>query len=354
MSTRKNMDRSEVTKHIKKYLRERTGRDWSVTGGRGTAWGWLRIEAPKKRRVCHDENPAYEPFAPVGDPAREELPWIEREPREGEVGYYTPQEDRLILAEALGIGLNQASCQGVSISPDSWDFYLDRAENGPPLPEPEPEVPDIPEWCFEEVPEPPMDVALGEVVGNLFVEVELPRLNKNGHIEEYHAQFRDGENYAISREKAKVTHRAELTTEQHDALTRGNLLTSLPWLGGLGGCGSTAILRDVDDWLDYTEEEQELWKAGAYIKVVEVTAPGRGTIYVNPQGHGYARYVAFPLGFDSDEEVEEVAPPTADDPVRGNLTSLLQSMTPGQVLDGLIASGLTTLEALEQLSRVTS
>jgi hypothetical protein len=151
-----------------------------------------------------------------------------------------------------------------------------------------------------------------------------------------------------------VTHRAELTTEQHDALTRGNLLTSLPWLGGLGGCGSTAILRDVDDWLDYTEEEQELWKAGAYIKVVEVTAPGRGTIYVNPQGHGYARYVAFPLGFDSDEEVEEVAPPTADDPVRGNLTSLLQSMTPGQVLDGLIASGLTTLEALEQLSRVTS
>lgn len=44
-------NRSEVTKMIKGFLKARTGRDWSVTGGTGTAWGWLRITAPKGRKV---------------------------------------------------------------------------------------------------------------------------------------------------------------------------------------------------------------------------------------------------------------------------------------------------------------
>jgi hypothetical protein len=36
-------------KTLRKVLRERTGRDWSVTRGRGTAYSWCRIKAPKAR-----------------------------------------------------------------------------------------------------------------------------------------------------------------------------------------------------------------------------------------------------------------------------------------------------------------
>jgi hypothetical protein len=38
---------------IRSALRQRSGKTWSVTGGRGTGYGWLRIESPPKRRVCY-------------------------------------------------------------------------------------------------------------------------------------------------------------------------------------------------------------------------------------------------------------------------------------------------------------
>jgi hypothetical protein len=37
-------------KIVRRLLRERTGRDWSVTRGRGTAASWMTIHAPPKRR----------------------------------------------------------------------------------------------------------------------------------------------------------------------------------------------------------------------------------------------------------------------------------------------------------------
>ena len=39
---------------IRSALRRRTGRAWSVTGGRGTGWGWISISAPPARRNCFD------------------------------------------------------------------------------------------------------------------------------------------------------------------------------------------------------------------------------------------------------------------------------------------------------------
>ena len=45
------MDRDEAIARIRKALRERSGKAWSVTGGRGTAWGWITIESPPRRRV---------------------------------------------------------------------------------------------------------------------------------------------------------------------------------------------------------------------------------------------------------------------------------------------------------------
>ncbi len=133
-------ERSDVCKRIKKALRKRTGLSWSVTGGRGTAWGWLNIQAPKGRLICRDQNPNYDWHL---DNYQDEKPFIERQATEGETAYYTSQEDREILAKALGLGMNEVSAQGVSISPEKWNFYLERAENGLPIPEPQPEVKEV-------------------------------------------------------------------------------------------------------------------------------------------------------------------------------------------------------------------
>ena len=37
------IERKDAVKRIKAALKKKTGKTWSVTGGRGTAWGWLRV-----------------------------------------------------------------------------------------------------------------------------------------------------------------------------------------------------------------------------------------------------------------------------------------------------------------------
>lgn len=44
-----SIDRNEAIKRIKAGLQTRSGKTWSVTGGTGTAYGWLHISAPPKR-----------------------------------------------------------------------------------------------------------------------------------------------------------------------------------------------------------------------------------------------------------------------------------------------------------------
>lgn len=67
--------------------------------------------------------------------------------------------------------------------------------------------------------------------------------------------------------KIYVTETKDLTADEFDTFAR-NLLVSRDWLRGKGG--STR---------------------GGYL-CVEVTAPGRPYLYVNPEGSDYARYVA--------------------------------------------------------------
>ena len=43
------MDRKETIARIKTALQKRSGKTWSVTGGKGTAYGWLTIDAPPAR-----------------------------------------------------------------------------------------------------------------------------------------------------------------------------------------------------------------------------------------------------------------------------------------------------------------
>lgn len=43
------MDRNETINALKAALKARSGKNWSVTGGRGTAYGWIRASAPPRR-----------------------------------------------------------------------------------------------------------------------------------------------------------------------------------------------------------------------------------------------------------------------------------------------------------------
>lgn len=44
-------DRATAIATIKADLKRRSGKAWSVTGGKGTAYGWIKIDAPPKRRI---------------------------------------------------------------------------------------------------------------------------------------------------------------------------------------------------------------------------------------------------------------------------------------------------------------
>jgi len=113
------IDRNEAIKRIRAALKAKTGTTWSVTGGRGTAWGWITVQAPPKRRVIHDQNPEWKSW----DLGCREPAYFEREPKDGEEGWYTSDAECAVLGEAFGLH-RPAHCQGVSISPDSREYYV--------------------------------------------------------------------------------------------------------------------------------------------------------------------------------------------------------------------------------------
>lgn len=91
-----HIDRAEAIDRIKRALKARSGKTWSVTGSRGTAWGWLTIHVPPKDRDA-----------------------------EG----YMPKDRRDELHQLLGLAdFSHVHMQGESISPDSREWYVLRAE----------------------------------------------------------------------------------------------------------------------------------------------------------------------------------------------------------------------------------
>lgn len=114
------MDRNEAIDRIRRALRARSGKAWSVTGGRGTSWGWIKIDAPPARRKHHfrvtnrtDER---------GYPERDE--YLDAA---AEFGHMAPAE-RDELGQLLGLG--DVHHQGVSIPADRnyYEEYVARAE----------------------------------------------------------------------------------------------------------------------------------------------------------------------------------------------------------------------------------
>lgn len=54
--TTEDLSRNTVTARIRAALRRRSGKRWSVTGGRGTAYGWITIDAAPSRSMTEAER----------------------------------------------------------------------------------------------------------------------------------------------------------------------------------------------------------------------------------------------------------------------------------------------------------
>ena len=92
-------DVKEAVSRIRKALKQRSGKAWSVTKGRGSVWGWIYISLPDHQLT---------EFAELPESARKELAGL--------------------------LGLDSVHQQGVNI-PDGSDYrqeYVDRAEGRAP------------------------------------------------------------------------------------------------------------------------------------------------------------------------------------------------------------------------------
>lgn len=116
-------DRNATIKAIRDALRRRSGKPWSVTGRRGTAWGWIRITAPPARCTMRHRLKHGQP----------DLPENYEEYDSGEGGHCMTRADRELLGQLLGLD-GPAHVQGESV-PASSDYrreYIDRAEGRSP------------------------------------------------------------------------------------------------------------------------------------------------------------------------------------------------------------------------------
>lgn len=118
------IDRNEAIKRIRKALKKRTNKTWSVTGDRGTAWGWINVQAPPKRRVDHMQSGTWDRTQP------DRLLFTEVAPPAGENGLCTSLEDCAELAKAFSLDKPHIHTQGLSISPDSREYYVRLVEHG--------------------------------------------------------------------------------------------------------------------------------------------------------------------------------------------------------------------------------
>jgi hypothetical protein len=91
-------NRAAVIARIKTALKARSGKSWSVTGGRGSSYGWITGESPKARLV------------------------------DG----YMPESERAELAALLG--LDSVHMQGLKIASSNAHYreYVQRAEGKTP------------------------------------------------------------------------------------------------------------------------------------------------------------------------------------------------------------------------------
>ena len=120
--TAEPIGRDEAIARIRAGLRKRTGRAWSVTGGTGTAWGWIRIASPPAARTWRHR------LAPGAPDRPESYEGFDS----GEPGGHMTPTDCAALAEALGLERVHSQGESVPASSDYYREYVDRAEGRVP------------------------------------------------------------------------------------------------------------------------------------------------------------------------------------------------------------------------------
>ena len=129
---RNTITRNNAIAEIRAALRARSGKAWSVTGGRGTAWGWITIDAPPARRTLRHRLKAG---------ALADRPEDYEAYDSGQPGGSMTLPDRAELGALLGLE-KPVHCQGESIPAghDYWLEYVQRANGQTPT------VKGVPYW----------------------------------------------------------------------------------------------------------------------------------------------------------------------------------------------------------------
>jgi len=123
-SVDEDLSRAAVIARIKRALESRSGKRWSVTGGTGTAYGWLHIDVPPARRTWRDRP---RPGATgLGTYADDYEPYDSGQPG----GSMSPAE-RAELAALLGLDRIDRNVS-VAASHEYYREYIDRAEGRVP------------------------------------------------------------------------------------------------------------------------------------------------------------------------------------------------------------------------------
>ncbi len=119
-----DLSRAAVIRRIKAGLERRSGKKWSVTGGTGTAYGWLHIDAPSAKRTWRDRP---RPGATgLGTYTEDYEPYDSGQPG-GSMG----PADRVELARLLGLDRADRNVS-VAAGHDYYREYIDRAEGRVP------------------------------------------------------------------------------------------------------------------------------------------------------------------------------------------------------------------------------
>lgn len=100
------INRADAIKSIKVGLKKLTGRSWNVSGNRGTAYGYINIDAPKARRNFDSYGKLLEQVDSYA---------------------YMGLEDRRALAQVFKCG-DTVHFQGMVCSPDEREFTVAAAE----------------------------------------------------------------------------------------------------------------------------------------------------------------------------------------------------------------------------------
>lgn len=121
--TRETITRDGTIAAIRTALKRRSGKAWSVTGGRGTDWGWLTIDAPPARRTWSCRLKAG---------ALNDYPESYERYDTGEAGHSISPQDAEELAALLGLESLHHQGANIPAGHDYWIEYIDRAEGRAP------------------------------------------------------------------------------------------------------------------------------------------------------------------------------------------------------------------------------